>query len=455
MGHPARRAALSSSARAYALGYDVEMTGGDWWLSFWYWPWRDWVVSSLLIVSGLIVLVWAVVGDRARGRRRCPKCWYDLRGTVGRRCSECGFEAQSEGRLFRSRRRWRWATVAGLAVAMGIGIAATPRVHWLGLMPNWVLLRIAPHVGDENWAFTSASTYYHPTITELIDRDVAMSLDGDDWTRELARAGVIRTRRVWPAGEPLVIAIEKPAWADRSDWEIHLAADDQKKAILEDPGGDPSDSPQFYYLQLGVPSGGNEFVELTCITRTSAKPSYRLKDKTASPDTPVDPIRIEKATIRIPLTIAPTGVAVQQLASNSQIDALMKSVIRVRLFLEQDEKRLTISLRYERSAAPELADVAYGFVVEVLRDDHVVETIDVPVLPGCAAFEDIGSARRLAADSLRFIESWSDEERRHWSLRVRGDARMALRDWDRGHYWGGEFVVPLEEVIPPSLQKPK
>jgi hypothetical protein len=46
-------------------------------------PWVAWVLAGLLLVGGGWLFAWALFWDRSRGRRRCPKCWYDLRGTQG------------------------------------------------------------------------------------------------------------------------------------------------------------------------------------------------------------------------------------------------------------------------------------------------------------------------------------------------------------------------------------
>ena len=31
---------------------------------------------------GVLLVLWGLWGDRSKGRPRCPKCWYDMRGTV-------------------------------------------------------------------------------------------------------------------------------------------------------------------------------------------------------------------------------------------------------------------------------------------------------------------------------------------------------------------------------------
>ena len=43
--------------------------------------WLFWIVGTLLFLSGLVLLYGALWGDRAKGRLRCPKCWYNMTGS--------------------------------------------------------------------------------------------------------------------------------------------------------------------------------------------------------------------------------------------------------------------------------------------------------------------------------------------------------------------------------------
>ena len=50
-----------------------------------------WVWPALLAMSLAVWAIWwAIFADKARGRRRCPRCWHDLSRTPGLTCSECG-----------------------------------------------------------------------------------------------------------------------------------------------------------------------------------------------------------------------------------------------------------------------------------------------------------------------------------------------------------------------------
>ncbi len=80
--------------------------------------------------------VWLVLrGLRVRpveGRRRCPRCDYDLSHSPTARCSECGYTLRSEREGQTPRRRW-WLGVVGLAVAVGLpGYVVQMRVRQEG-----------------------------------------------------------------------------------------------------------------------------------------------------------------------------------------------------------------------------------------------------------------------------------------------------------------------------------
>ena len=73
---------------------------------------------ALVPAGGLLLICWGLWGDRSKGRARCPKCWYDMRGSLPRlACPECGHHAGSERRLYRNRRR-RWRAMVGAVLVL-------------------------------------------------------------------------------------------------------------------------------------------------------------------------------------------------------------------------------------------------------------------------------------------------------------------------------------------------
>ena len=91
--------------------------------------WPFFLVAALLTLGGLVAAAWAIFADRSRGRRRCPRCWYDMSRTEGRRCPECGREARREKRLFRTRRRWKVVFAAGLVLMLALLLGVHAKVR--------------------------------------------------------------------------------------------------------------------------------------------------------------------------------------------------------------------------------------------------------------------------------------------------------------------------------------
>ena len=110
------------------------------------WIWI--VVAVPLLVAGAVCLARFTLGDRSRGRLRCPKCWYDMDGG-GEKCPECGRVVRSRRDLRRTRRPKRWAVVGVGLLLLGGASLATRRVMLHGavsLVPDWVLV-----AGMERW----------------------------------------------------------------------------------------------------------------------------------------------------------------------------------------------------------------------------------------------------------------------------------------------------------------
>ena len=97
-----------------------------------------WVIGSAIALAALAGIAWCIAGDRARGRRRCPKCWHDLSATTGLTCSECGFVARRDADLMRTRRR--------------IGLAASLSAC---LFTAAIIVRLQ-HSGESLWSLMPA-----------------------------------------------------------------------------------------------------------------------------------------------------------------------------------------------------------------------------------------------------------------------------------------------------------
>src|SRR5690606_21932594 len=79
--------------------------------------------------GGVVLLSWSLWWDRPRGRKRCPKCWYDMSGAAGLVCPECGKDARRERRLLKTRRRRGWAVLAMVLLLAAYPVLKVPVVR--------------------------------------------------------------------------------------------------------------------------------------------------------------------------------------------------------------------------------------------------------------------------------------------------------------------------------------
>jgi hypothetical protein len=159
--------------------------------------WLYWAAGLTIAATGAALAAWALFKDRARGRRRCPRCWYAMDGVPGLRCPECGHAATAERHLLRTRRRWRLAALSIPLLLAGYAAAIAPRIHargWPGAIPSWVLARWWPMEGSD-WL---ASVRWTPTGLQVVDPamlEFAQRCADDEVSAASVRAWVRRMNR--------------------------------------------------------------------------------------------------------------------------------------------------------------------------------------------------------------------------------------------------------------------
>jgi len=172
--------------------------------SGWSSDWLFWLGGGAIALTALVLFIRTLIGDRPRGRRRCPKCWYDMSGTPDNlRCSECGCTAANERKLKRTRRSWLKVCGAVLLLLIGAGLSSTPgylRAGWPGAVPSTILISMMPDLEKDSPA----------AFKELCSRMDAGSLWEWQWGWLIDRCTAtgkwqfkITTRNRWPASEPL------------------------------------------------------------------------------------------------------------------------------------------------------------------------------------------------------------------------------------------------------------
>jgi hypothetical protein len=117
--------------------------------------WFFWICGWSACLGGILLMAWALFWDRSRGRRRCPKCWYDMRGTDSVTCSECGHTVKRQRQLYKTRRRRRWVATGLMLTVVGYGLYTTPAVQrrgMCGMVPNTVIVLLVGSVeSPDDW----------------------------------------------------------------------------------------------------------------------------------------------------------------------------------------------------------------------------------------------------------------------------------------------------------------
>lgn len=136
--------------------------------------WLYWTLGGLLGIAATVMLVRALFADRSRGRRRCPKCWYDMSGvSQSLQCPECGCASRHEHHFARTRRHW-WRVLACIVflVLPGTHLILHPFVRergWIGLLPDAAVIAMI------------GTSQTQPACNELIGRIFTRDFSKSQW----------------------------------------------------------------------------------------------------------------------------------------------------------------------------------------------------------------------------------------------------------------------------------
>lgn len=169
---------------------------------------QAWIYSAagtVLALAGISMAGWALFWDRARGRKRCPKCWYSLEGVTGNRCPECG-RVSAARTLLCTRRRWGWAGVGLiLTVVASQAFQQTRRrgEGWTRYIPSTVLVALAHDDNPFQPGIVMRTLGQRTTVLWDWQRRVAQWRDWRATAADLRAIPVTRDR--WPEGVPIRI----------------------------------------------------------------------------------------------------------------------------------------------------------------------------------------------------------------------------------------------------------
>ena len=189
---------------------------------------------ALAPIVGLLLIGFGLWGDRSKGRPRCPRCWYDMRGSLPRvECPECGHDAGVERRLYRNRRGRRRIAV-GLLLILLAGYALTIIGGWYRQQPSIRRLTQRGHAAVQttptgpNWLVD----HLPKRFARLFDRVTSVTLDGSAIDADLAECGNLGSLR----------EVHGPTYLSRSSYE-HFG---------EPPAWPPLDPPRAQMTDAGL-----------------------------------------------------------------------------------------------------------------------------------------------------------------------------------------------------------
>lgn len=407
-----------------------------------------WIGGGVVVAMGLALLVWALIGDRSRGRKRCPKCWYDMSSTpqreegefVGWVCPECGKRITEEHRMLRSRPVKRSVFVAVVVMAVGLLLIAQPRVQrlgWWSIVPSAVLVSMAQAIGVHESHFPSM-------MKELERRAVLNELSETQCVAlgvaEISELVALGDR--WPSDMPVRLRLDPTFWFSvLSSARVTLTPRDtalNRISILGEHLGqgtvmswpeDDSDSDSFYgWCALGLLPPGYRTITFDCVVELG------------STDLPTDrqfkPTRVVwRGTFEKRINVVRAHADAMSVFRGESADEAVKQALWIVVSLGEDGQ---IETSVTRKATKQCAGIILPVSITLERTDHTVLLGEATLM-----VRDKRSAH-LQASPTGLPVGLDDPG---WIVRVRGESRLARFDWRNPTFWVGEYTVPLAEVL--------
>jgi hypothetical protein len=411
-------------------------------------------------VLGAVVLLLALFRDRSRGRRRCPKCWYDMTGVPGLTCPECGKTPMRERKLLKTRRHWRLATLALLATTLGIATAFTPLYRergWRGLVPTTVLLLFAPPDGPVVWVDPKNGKQHENLFAkELWRRFDRPNVPSWQWRMALDAGPLLSTRGTWSVTEPFAVRVNLPEWLNVGSVELEPEGLEHARQIVVS-----NVSARRTWQTVGYLKPGTERVRVRVTLRSAGWGLNSAMMAGASGATFPAPLISQPSQTKsgellyqgaytLHVRAVPTLEDSMTPVSGAAIDAAVRRALTARVTWPEfgsTYRAALLTLTVDRDALGGHPQIALPVVVEVARDAEVLVSeraslgmCEMMLTPGKDTCEiRLGSAIR------RELENPGPKN--GWTIRVRGDLGQMGSEWQRETYWKGEITIPLEEAI--------
>ncbi|UCD74422.1 MAG: hypothetical protein JSV91_11595 [Phycisphaerales bacterium] len=451
--------------------------------------WAYWLygVGLIVAIAGLVFAAWwALFADRPRGRRRCPRCWYDMAYSPGMTCSECGFTARTEKDFSRTHRRWKIGLTAilGGAILGGFVIDRANLRGWPSYLPSNVLIWSMPlmdipsgalyrELDDRLAANRLTDEQWLAVLRRCAKGDAGARPVDDDWLGKyaevlrvyrramLARSDepfqqeverillsipprlVFSTRDVWPADVAPSLHVGAGDWWP--EWvQIRAAAmprlpeaESDVHVRLRDPLGIPLTT---YTLYLPPLEEGEHEVEI----------EVKFSRRFIGAEGPGDWTEVGNQTVTVPLKVQGTLAETMTPVDNEELSQIIRAVFEGQPLAKYPSGSLPVRVRLDPSPTyrETLNDTAIGIRVDVLRNGVLGRQLDLWWKGGAGNFDrQYDWEVPYLNDEVLLPRVTEDDV---WTLRVRGLPELALRLDNVSKYWSGQV-----EVVVPTTSEPQ
>lgn len=389
------------------------------------------VIVGVAAVVGAAVAAWGVRGDRARGRKRCGRCWYDLSGG-GTTCSECGWVARDERAMLRTKRRW-WAVMLGVVVlALGVGAGRMRSANgWAGMLPTRVVIWALPPADAEEIALDNVTTIVPKDWASIemqrrLEREL---LDGEEVLAALRKQGAFRTLKRWPVGSTVYVSLKPVSWIVG-----YMVIGEMGQFTVEEASGRGS--------VIADDSIGK--------ARTTSIPAANAGDGRGSSELEVFVVAAAPM-LSFKLPVEYEGVPSVEPAADASAEAssVVAGAIEVELSGGGNISEM-IKLKLRRTR--EIESMGVEVVVEVDTGDGWTQAEIVS--SGGRISPRVGNDETLTTEAgeplVRECLLWplpsGAAEQNAWKVRLRGVRPTTQEAWPAERYWSGEVVFTIGEL---------
>ena len=463
-------------------------------------------IAYWLLCAGVVALMgsliylawWALFADRSRGRRRCPRCWYDMAHAPppGMTCPECGFVAKAERQFHRTRRRYVLAAAAILINVAG-ALYITERSMQRGfqaLLPTRVLIWMLPF-SDNPGTGLLGELVFRAGRSELsvgqwrsfMQRCAA----GDWWARPVDdpwqqkygnlivgyRAGLtddpridqtllaippavsVTTREQWPIGADVTLAVQAlDWWPAGTECRVHIAPrveGVEPVTVYRSVFERWPRTPYVMHLSALDPATNGIIVDVQLERRRVSLGEGR------NPQPAGDWTSVLHKQFRVAVTFEGSIGDYVKPISNQAMDFAIREVIGNGIIKwEQGASPVRFNISAPETFTPAFGNTAVGLRVELLRDDVVARRLNMwwigGVVQGRNDFQGRNYGFEIDFEDLSLLTQLQNgDELRRWKMRIVGDPTIALRAGKAPQYWSGSVTMPVQVSARPGEAPPR